>query len=655
MTLHPLAGDDAELLDGYRRLRDARGFDWGDEFAHDPDDFALVIRGLVPEARISSRTLSGLVDELRRNGLPPGSVLVDVLEDETVVVLSAPMALPELSIRPATVFVRNGSGGRLAVAWGPQQRVIAPAGTAALHRLLTAGDDRSLRIGESVHSLSDLTFAAESGVLRLRSDHPRVWSVRGADGVSWFPAVSSPHWDPEGAGWFVASDCRVGLPEGVYELVVGGRAFEAGQRRHRVEVVGGSAIEVLSEHEHETMTPAPPGDSPLWVGADLHVHRNYSGTDVVDLDQAQAAQDAVGLDVMALVAGNVRTSRVYDHALRGREPARTPEGRLTLFGTEFRNDLYGHLVALGAVPSHAYSGHALSDHPADDVSPVAVAREVRAAGGVAIAAHPFWAPLEHGLPATSADRVRSVEAVYLPVLAALEVLDAVELLSPGHTATAGQVVNRLFDCGFRFALTAGSDTFMSFAAGPTSRPPGDVRCRIGVRGPLNGDTVLDAIRRRETSVERRISAGVEFSQGGREVPLGGRSSAGEGPLTVEIEGPAGGGIRFELLSSAGRAWPIACERGRYRGAVPADAAIWVAVRATATADPDACFHTTPVFLDEDDEPARRSAAQWALAWIENLEHRVGRFARGSGAELQTVFDELGRARAVYELRSKGTR
>lgn len=649
-------GDDGALIEKYQVWRDERGFDWGYEFSRMPDDLARMLRALVPEAhpRLDARTVKELLQGIESGTVPRGVVLVRAVPDIATVRTGPPLNLPPHAQAPAAVLLLNERGSNLPVTWGTQHVVVESGRSAGLLRMLTCDDDPSLQIGDQMCALSDLLRHVDYGELRLNSTRPAVWSVRAEDGSHWFPPEVQPRWSPESRGWFVASECRLGLPLGIYEVTVGSSLDPRDRRVHAIEILSGSRTELVSSVKAVRRSVGPNETGAIWVDGDLHVHRNYSGTDVVDMAQAQDMQDAAQLDVMALVAGNVHTSHVYDNTLVGLPPARTPGGRLTLSGAEFRNDMYGHLVVLGATPQQMYSGHPDSDRPIDDVTPAAVASQARRAGGVAIVAHPFWGPLDGDLPWVDVDRVRSVEAAHLPTIAALGALDAVELLSPGHTATTESVVHRLFDCGFRFAVTAGSDTFMSFSSGPTSRPPGSVRCLIGLRAGAGEEAVLDAIRRGETAVANRISAAVQFTRGGREVRLGQRVSATGGPLTLDIEASASGDVRFELCSAGGRRWPLHLQGGRYRGHVPTDIATWVAVRATSASDPDAYFHATPVFLARVDVDAQDAAARWGLSWIERLRQRVRLAARGPASALEPVYNELAQAAAVYEAKRKGT-
>ena len=108
-----------------------------------------------------------------------------------------------------------------------------------------------------------------------------------------------------------------------------------------------------------------------WYGGDLHVHMNYSGDLVCTPADAARIQAGEGLHLLNLVAANCLTSLVFDRDMleqfAGADLPWSSSEAVAQMGVEYRNDLFGHVHALGpsAPPSRYFTGHDRSDHPED--------------------------------------------------------------------------------------------------------------------------------------------------------------------------------------------------------------------------------------------------------------------------------------------------
>jgi hypothetical protein len=108
-----------------------------------------------------------------------------------------------------------------------------------------------------------------------------------------------------------------------------------------------------------------------WYGGDLHVHMNYSGDLVCTPGDAARMQLGEGLHLANLLAANFATSLVYDRDMLEQFPDQdlpwSNDNTVARMGVEYRNDLLGHLHALGpsGPPKRYYAGHENSDHPED--------------------------------------------------------------------------------------------------------------------------------------------------------------------------------------------------------------------------------------------------------------------------------------------------
>ena len=220
-------------------------------------------------------------------------------------------------------------------------------------------------------------------------------------------------------------------------------------------------------------------------------------------------QAGEGLHLVNLLAANFLGTRVYDRELleeyAGADLPWSTSDTVARTGVEYRNDLLGHVHALGphAPPATYHTGHEGSDQPFDWPPNKAACDELRALGATIGYAHPSHSTFPDGDLDAFFATARSVEARELVADAALGVVDSVDVLSPFEDEGAIYLYHRLLSCGLRLAATAGSDVFLSFRHGPNvaSNPPG--WCRVYAQlgdAPLSVAAFQDAVRAGRTVV-----------------------------------------------------------------------------------------------------------------------------------------------------------
>jgi len=473
-------------------------------------------------------------------------------------------------------------------------------------------------------SLADAVAPTPSARLRLRAERCARWSVTDATGGAWFPDGVLRKWDVRGRPFFHADDVTLTVPSTTLAVTcTRGLEFEVVERT----VTGDALVEVEPPRRFD---PAADG----WYGGDLHVHMNYSGDLVCTPADVARMQRGEGLHLVNLTAGNCQTSLVYDRELlEGFAGADLPwsDGEFVArAGVEYRNDLLGHVHALGpeAPPSRYYAGHERSDHPEDWPPNQAACAELRGLSATVGYPHPVFAPFgEDGDTAAFFANPRSVEARELVVDAALGLVDSLDLLSPFDDEAAVQLYHRLLSCGLRLTATAGTDVFLSFSHGPgvASNPPGWARvyAHLGDRA-LSVDAFKQAVREGRTVVTN--GPWLTFDVAGRgpgaviDAQVGDRLAVTAdviGADRLTIVGPdgvlaEGGSLEYTV---GGPTWLAAVARGPATGLAPAGLA-----------------HTTPVYVDVDGaRVARPDAADWCLGLVDGLERLLvehGVFADG---------------------------
>jgi hypothetical protein len=649
-----------EALARYRRLLGERGWDWGDEQL--PDFFRWArfsLLGPVFEAVAETGDWGSAMLSVVGDEVPPGVVVIRI-DEERVLRAEVGPARPSVAGRSVAidVVVDSAADAELRLILAGRQVHVPPRG-AAIETIDLDGADPvfAVALGEDALSVENAIRPSPAAELRLLSPRCARWSVTDSGGGAWFPDGVLPKWDVHHRPFFHGHDVTVSVPAGSLRVACT-RGLEFERAEFEVLPVAGERLVVECDPQR-LFDPASEG----WYGGDLHVHMNYSGDLVCTPGDAARMQFGEGLHLMNLTVGNLSTSLVYDRELlEGTAGADLPWSTgdtVARMGVEYRNDLLGHVHALGlsAPPMRYYAGHENSDHPGDWPPNRAACEELRGLGATVGYAHPS---LEEFPDDWSTERFfaipRSVEARELVADAALGVVDSVDLVSPTNDEGAVFLYHRLLSCGLRLAATAGTDVFLSFSHGPgvASNPPGwgRVYAHLGDRG-LSVDAFKEAIRGGRTVVTngpwldfeangKGPGAVLDLAAGDRlDVRARARGAGAEiltlvGPDGIMAEGDADSELRLETRVE-GPTWISAIARGAWH---------------PNTLDESVLAHTSPVYVDVAGRRVGRAAdARWCLGFLDQLERFVdehGHFAPATRDErfgdLLTVLDE---ARSFY--------
>jgi hypothetical protein len=533
-----------------------------------------------------------------------------------------------------------------------------PGGRAGFVVLEVDADAPSIVVTCEEHTLvvTGAVQATAAAQLALTSPHGARWSVVDPTGGAWFPEGAPQKWDAADVPFFHTDAGTAVLTVPALPLTVtAARGLEFERQDVKVGPEPGTTAAVQYSPARR-FHPAVDG----WYGGDLHVHLNYSGDHVLHPAAAARMQRGEGLDLLHLTAGNFGGALVYDRELL-EQTAGTDlwhgQGLLGRAGLEFRNDLLGHVHALGltGLPDVLHTGHERTAHPWDWPPNAAACEQMRGLDAVTTYAHPVFAPGED--PDDLFRPGRTVEARELIADAALGVVDAIELASCFEDRGAVTLYHHLLSCGLRLAATAGSDAFLSFARGPgtASNPPG--WCRVYAHldsASLSVDAFAAAVRAGRTVVTN--GPWLEFEVDGHgpgtvlDVTAGDRlllraRTTGSGVDRLVLHGPdgelaatAGNVLEHEVVADSGGLWLAAAAYGGTDDAHTVGAPVFA--------------HTTPVYVDvAGRRVARAPSARWCLRQLDLLQELAteqGRFdpvhAAGQLGDLVAVLD---RARDHY--------
>lgn len=623
-----------EALAHYRRLRDERGWDWGDEQL--PDFFRwgrFSLLGPLFDEFAATGDWAKAVRSVISDDVPAGIVVVRVGDDEGLCADVGP-ARPAISGHTVAIdaVIDSAVDADLSLTVAGREVRVAPFG-AAIETIDLDGadpvfavvlDDETLNVDGAIRT----TAAAE---LRLSSPRRARWSVTDSSGGAWFPEGVLAKWDVHHRPFFHGYDMTLAVPaESLHVVCTRGLEFE----RTELDVLPNTGETRIVECDPQRLFN-PEADG--WYGGDLHVHMNYSGDLICTPGDAARMQIGEGLHLANLVVANLQTSLVYDRQMLEQFadtdlPWSTGD-TVARMGVGYRNDLLGHVHALGpsGPPTRYYAGHERSDHPEDWPPNKVACEELQGLGATVGYTHPAFAEFPDDW---STDRFfqtpRSVEARELVADAALGIVDSIDLISPFNDEGAVFLYHRLLSCGLRLAATAGTDTFLSFSHGPSvaSNPPGwgRVYAHLGdqclsvaafkeaIRGSrtivTNGPWLTFEVNGQGPGAVLDLAVDDRFDIRARVQGPGAEHLTIVGPDGTMAQGDAASELRYETTLEDGPTWIAAVARGSGH---------------PNTLDESVLAHTSPVYVDVDGGcVARMADAEWCLKFLDTLEQFVGR-------------------------------
>jgi hypothetical protein len=422
-----------------------------------------------------------------------------------------------------------------------------------------------------------------------------------------------------------------------------------------------------------------------WHSSDAHIHANYTAShhQVVTPQDARLQALAEDLNNANMMVANSGSSFLHDlFHFEGKPHALSGPNHLLFWNEEMRNaGPYGHMCFYGLkqLVYPLYTGFAGTPFWEDYPPNYTQARNAQQQGGAVTYAHPIAGvairgssprlePLGRLYPPVAPVTFENASVAELPVDLALGQIDALDVFSNSDEIGSMEIWYRLLNCGFRLAVSAGSDSFTNVVDHYT---PGGGRVYVHAGERLNYEEWVRAYKQGRSfgSNGPMLFFTVNGKEPGEEIRAKGGSAAVRVSARVRTRVPIekvevvvnGLVVASRDASGAGSAAPAApVNEVTLDEEVVLDRSSWIALRAygpwqrLVLNDLQTFAHSSPVYVYLDDKPiASREDLRFYIDWIEKLITRVktrGRFA--SGARRQEVAGLFTKALEQYQQREK---
>jgi TolB protein len=411
-----------------------------------------------------------------------------------------------------------------------------------------------------------------------------------------------------------------------------------------------------------------------WYSGDNHIHSNYTILDYRNVpEDIVLMAKAEDLNVANLLVADFGGTPSFDWIegfwdqkfFEGR-PNRLSQGRTILYwNQEFRSTVYGHmsLINLRQLVTPLFSGFRGTPQFEDYPPNADIADLTHAQGGVVSYVHPFFSAQSDAVfghydaPEFKPEwnLLPGYEALELPVDIALGKVEALDLATRLDTFDLTALIyRRLLNCGFRFAVGAGTDVYADQKQNP---PVGIERVYAHSANPFSYSSYIEGMQAGRTFVTNGPM--VELSVNGQ--PIGATLKL-DAPGLVTVKASARGqfpieqmriflnGVAVETVRATGDRLQVAFE-----GPVHIPRSAWLAVQvdgpkhAMLLSNNPLSAHSSPVYVLVRDQPiASAIDARFFITWIDKLWELVdGRNRWRMPEQRKHVRDLFTRAKDVY--------
>lgn len=485
--------------------------------------------------------------------------------------------------------------------------------------------------------------------VRLEDERGRPTVARvyltGADGLAYAPRGASARITAMSADYFFHAEdsFELEMPAGE-TLLEATRGPEYRLTTRRLQLTPGAPAAVTLRLERW----AHPSAQGWWSG-DTHIHANYTAPHHQVIEPRDVRLQVVGEDLnyANLAVANSSGAFIHDRQYFEGRPHRLSSAEHVLhWNEENRSSAYGHMCFLGLkqLVEPFYNGFRDTPYWDDYPANYTLAKQVFDQGGAVSYAHPGMTP--------SFERASIKE---LPVDLALGQPTAMDVLSNNDEKATTEMWYRLLNCGFRVAVSAGTDAFTNVADHYLA---GGNRVYVHSGQRFDSAAWLDGFRRGRSFASNGPI--VNFTVNGK---LPGEEIRGAGPLSLTVRGQVTSQVPLDAVELVVNGQPLRRfpSGAAFEATVPVRESSWIALRALGPRhrlvvnDTQAWAHTSPVYVTIGERPVRvREDVRFYREWVEKLIARTEKSGRFKTAERKAeVLALFGKALEWYRRAEAG--
>jgi TolB protein len=227
-----------------------------------------------------------------------------------------------------------------------------------------------------------------------------------------------------------------------------------------------------------------------WYSSDAHIHANYTADQhqVIDLHDIRLYVHAEDLNNANMLVANSSDAFIHDlQYFEGKPNSISAPGYVVYFNEEMRHrGLYGHMAFFGLkkLIYPLYTGFPNTPYPEDYPPNYTQADAAKKDNAAVDYVHPGMVP--------NFEELGGAGAHELPIDLALGKVDAMDVLSNNDEIASMTLWYRLLNCGFRLAISAGTDSFTNVTDHYT---PGGGRVYVHSGSPLRYDAWVHEYQR----------------------------------------------------------------------------------------------------------------------------------------------------------------
>jgi hypothetical protein len=455
--------------------------------------------------------------------------------------------------------------------------------------------------------------------------------LTGSDGLSYAPRGSSSRITAMSAEYFFHADDQfdIEMPAGE-TLLETTRGPEYRLTSERVMLEAGKPAEVTLRLTRWTHM----AEKGYW-SADVHIHANYTSPhhQVIEPRDVRMQISGEDLNYANMMVANSSGAFIHDRQyFEGRPNRFSSPPYIIYWNEENRSSAYGHMCFMGLkkLVEPFYNGFRNTPYWEDYPANYPLAQQVYDQGGAVSYAHPGMSP-----------NFEAASIKELPVDLALGHQTAMDVLSNSDENATTEMWYRLLNCGFRVAISAGTDAFTNVVDHYIA---GGGRVYVHTGPKFDYAAWLEAYRKGRSFASNGpvVTLKVDGKTPGDEIRLDGpREVAVEASVTTQV--PLD---RIELIVNGRPAYSTTALD--FKRHIPIERSSWITLRALGPRhrlilnDTMAFAHTSPIYVTIGGQPIRvADDVRFYREWVERLIARTensGRFEKPERkAEVLSLF------------------